>query len=128
MTWTTTKQMLIAAIDEVSAIIRGELGPKLEGNHAEDGRYGYPARLTLLSLQIGKLRSLVDHLPEDNTVKRLCNNCNHLSNRGYKLDPLGNWGYCILWGKDVLEDTYSCRDWTERDSTWPPEKGEDDLF
>ena len=122
MTWTTTKQMLIAAIDEVSAIIRGELGPKLEGNYAEDGRYGYPARLKLLSLQTGKLRSLVDHLPEDNTVKQLCCDCNHLSDRGHELDPLGEWKWCELREADVHEDTYSCKEWTEQVLIWPEDK------
>jgi len=58
-----------------------------------------------LSEQLGRLRSLVDHLPEDNTVKKLCNNCDHLSDISHELDPLGEWKWCEQCEKNVLEDS-----------------------
>lgn len=45
--------------------------------------------------------------------KKLCHNCEHLSDRHHELDPLGEWKWCELWKKDVLEDTYSCDQWVE---------------
>ena len=55
-------------------------------------------------------------------VEQLCNNCDHISDRGHELDPLGTWGWCVLWGKDVLEDSYTCKSWAERVLTWPEDK------
>lgn len=52
--------------------------------------------------------------------EKLCRNCAHISDEGHELDPLGEWKWCKLWGKDVLEDTYGCDDgWEERELIWP---------
>jgi len=59
-------------------------------------------------------------------MKKLCNNCDYMSDKGHELDPLGQTGRCFLHKKDVHEDTETCPSWIERVLTWPPEKVEDD--
>jgi len=161
MTWTTKKQDLVDALDEMSELMRlhGIRNPSI---------HVYDQILEVMTEQIGKLRSLVDHLPDNNecsqchetkdpcacmrnkcvrcgkpvgnvtftvcddcwedkevqpeAVEQLCNNCDHISDRGHELDPLGTWGWCVLWGKDVLEDSYTCKSWAERVLTWPEDK------
>jgi len=53
------------------------------------------------------------------SVLHTCHNCEHLSDRHHELDPLGEWKWCELWGKDVLEDSYSCKRWEKVQLTYP---------
>lgn len=53
--------------------------------------------------------------------KKLCRDCDHLTDEGHELDPLGQWGHCWLWNKEVLMDTYTCDKWAEVKLTWPGE-------
>ena len=103
--WTTKKQDPIDALDEMS------------------DNFKYADYIEELSEQIGKLRSLVDHLPQDNpVVKHFCNTCDHLSDRHHEINPLGEWKWCNFWQHDVHEDTMDCRFWAERVLTWPEDK------
>ena len=57
--WTTTKQDLIDALDEMSAglgVLHRIRNPSI---------CAYDQILELMTEEIGKLRGLVDHLPED---------------------------------------------------------------
>ena len=58
---------------------------------------------------------------EEATMKKLCRDCNYLTDEGHELDPLGQWKHCQLWDKEVLENTYTCDDWVEVELIWPGE-------
>ena len=58
----TTKEELLEALDEAMKIIQGQKGVKLEADYLADVRYHYPKSMSRLAEQIGKLRSLVNHL------------------------------------------------------------------
>ena len=64
MGWISTKDNLHKALDEAMEIIQGKVGPKTECDYETDARHTYPQRFSLLAEQIGKLRSLVNHLPD----------------------------------------------------------------
>jgi hypothetical protein len=45
---------------------------------------------------------------------RICNTCDHCSDRYHELDPLGEWKWCELHQKDVHEDDETCENWEEQ--------------
>jgi len=54
-------------------------------------------------------------------MKKLCNNCDHCSDRHHETDPLGEWKWCELLQKNVHEDTEgeTCDYWVEmEESGW----------
>lgn len=63
MNWVSSKKDLHQALDEAMKIIQGEKGVKRESDYLADVRYHYPKSMSRLAEQIGKLRSLVNHLP-----------------------------------------------------------------
>jgi len=44
-------------------------------------------------------------------MKKICHNCDHLSDRHHEIDPLGEWKWCEWHEKDVHEDDYVCSHW-----------------
>ena len=103
MNWTTKKKDLIEALDKMSELMRLHRikNPSIDS---------YDQILELMTEQIGKLRSLVDHLPENNK----CPNCHEtkdpcacLRNRCKLCGmPVGNITFTLC--DDCWEDKGNC--------------------
>lgn len=46
-------------------------------------------------------------------MKKICYNCNNVSDRNHELDPLGEWKWCELHQKNVHEDDETCGQWVK---------------
>ena len=57
---------------------------------------------------------MASQIPEN----QFCCDCDYLTDEDYELDPLGQWGHCKRWNKEVLMDTYSCSKWIEVVLVW----------